>query len=542
MASANGYDFIVIGAGSAGCVLANRLSADPRQRVLLLEAGGKDANPLFRLPMLMGKLFQSGVYNWRYHTEPEAGLNGRSLYWPRGKVLGGSSTINGMIYVRGNRHDYDRWAQLGLPDWSYEKVLPAFLRSESHVQRRDEFHHTGGELTVCRARGSGVLLDAFEAAGEQAGYAHNDDFNGAEQEGFGRFDFTIKDGKRWSTSFAFLRPALDRQNLVVETDALTERLIIEKGRAVGVVFSRNGKSRRVFADREIILCAGVVNSPQILMLSGLGPADELREHGIDVLHDLPGVGKNLQDHVDCVISYECLKPVTLYSDLRADKLTLAVIQGLLFGEGIATTFPYEAGAFLRTRRDLVAPDIQLHFMPALEKTANLHFPNPFKRDRIEANHGFTLRVGPVCPESRGEITLRSADPKAPPRIKPNYLQTEFDQRTMIAGVRMARAVVAQEALAPYRGRELAPGPTVESDVELLNWLRASAMTTFHPVGTCKMGNDEMAVLDGRLKVRGIDGLRVADASVMPIISSGNTNAPAIMIGEKCAEFVLGEAA
>jgi choline dehydrogenase len=542
MASASGYDFIVIGAGSAGCVLANRLSADSAHRVLLLEAGGKDRNPLFRLPMLMGKLFQSGIYNWRYHTEPEPNLNGRSLYWPRGKVLGGSSTINGMIYVRGNRHDYDRWAQLGLPDWSYQCVLPAFLRSEAHVQRRDAYHHAGGELTVCRARGSGVLLDAFEAAGEQAGFARNDDFNGAEQEGFGRFDFTIKDGKRWSTSFAFLRPALSRTNLVVETDALTERIIVEKGRAIGVAFSQNGQSREVFADREIILCAGVVNSPQVLMLSGIGPAGELREHGLDVLCDLPGVGKNLQDHVDCVMSYECLKPVTLYSELRADRLAWAVAQGMLFGEGIATTFPYEAGAFLKSRPDLVAPDIQLHFMPALEKTANLHFPNPFRREPVEAKHGFTLRVGPVCPESRGEVTLRSADPKAPPRIQPNYLQTEFDQRTMIAGVRMTRDVIAQKAFDPYRGRELAPGPTVESDAELFAWLRATAMTTFHPVGTCKMGNDDMAVLDGRLRVRGVDRLRVADASVMPIISSGNTNAPAIMIGEKCAEFILGEAA
>jgi choline dehydrogenase len=542
MADASGYDFIVIGAGSAGCVLANRLSADPAHRVLLLEAGGKDRNPLFRLPMLMGKLFQSGIYNWRYHTEPEPNLNGRSLYWPRGKALGGSSTINGMIYVRGNRHDYDRWAQLGLPDWSYERVLPAFLRSEAHVQRRGAYHHAGGELTVCRARGSGVLLDAFERAGEQAGYACNDDFNGAEQEGFGRFDFTIKDGKRWSTSFAFLRPALSRKNLAIETDALTERIIVEKGRAIGVAFSQNGRLREVFADREIILCAGVVNSPQVLMLSGIGPADELREHGVDVVCDLPGVGKNLQDHVDCVMSYECLKPVTLYSQLRADKLTLAAIQGMLFGEGIATTFPYEAGAFLKSRRDLIAPDIQLHFMPALEKTANLHFPNPFKRDPVEANHGFTLRVGPVCPESRGEITLRSADPKAAPRIQPNYLQTEFDQRTMIAGVRMTRDVIAQKAFDPYRGRELAPGPPVEGDAELLAWLRATAMTTFHPVGTCKMGNDDMAVLDGRLRVRGVENLRVADASVMPIISSGNTNAPSIMIGEKCAEFILGEAA
>jgi choline dehydrogenase len=488
--------------------------------------------------MLMGTLFQSGIYNWRYHTEPEPNLDGRSLYWPRGKVLGGSSTINGMIYVRGNRHDYDRWAQLGLPGWSYDEVLPAFRRSEAHIQRHDAYHNGEGELTVCRARGSGVLLDAFEEAGAQAGYPRNDDFNGAEQEGFGRFDFTIKGGRRWSTSRAFLRPALARKNLVVETDALTERILIEKGRAVGVAYSRGGRSRKAFARREVVLSAGVVNSPQVLMLSGIGPADELRAHGVEIVQDLPGVGKNLQDHVDCVLSYECVKPVTLYSELRADRLGWAIVRGMVFGEGIATTFPYEAGAFLKSRRDLVAPDIQLHFMPALEKTANLHFPNPFRRAAVETNHGFTLRVGPVCPESRGEIVLRSSDPKAPPRIRANYLQAESDRRTMIAAIGMARDVVAQRAFDPYRGRELAPGPGNASDAELLAWLRASAMTTFHPVGACKMGNDEMAVLDARLKVRGVDGLRVADASAMPIISSGNTNAPAIMIGERAAQLIL----
>jgi choline dehydrogenase len=542
MSAAETYDFIVIGAGSAGCVVANRLSADRRAKVLLLEAGGKDRNPLFRLPMLMGKLFQSGIYNWRYHTEPEPHLNGRSLYWPRGKVLGGSSTINGMIYVRGNRHDYDRWAQLGLPGWSYEEVLPAFRRSEAHVQRRDAYHGDKGELTVCRARGAGVLLDVFEQAGAEAGYRRNDDFNGAEQEGFGRFDFTIKNGKRWSTSFAFLRPALGRPNLAVETNALTERILLDNGRAIGVAYSREGQSRQALASREVILCAGVVNSPQVLMLSGIGPAEELRELGIAPVVDSPGVGKNMQDHVDCVMSYECIQPVTLYGDLRADRLTWSIVKGMLWGEGIATTFPYEAGAFLKSRRDLISPDLQMHFMPALEKTANLHFPNPFKKDPVETNHGFTLRVGPVNPESRGQITLRSSDPKIPPKIEANYLHAEFDRETMIAGIRMTREVIAQKAFDPYRGRELAPGPAKLSDAELLEWLRASAMTTFHPVGTCKMGNDRMAVLDARLKVRGIDRLRVADASVMPIISSGNTNAPAIMIGEKCAEFILQEAA
>lgn len=533
------YDFIVVGAGSAGCVLANRLSADPANKVLLLEAGGKDNNPLFRLPMLMGKLFQSGIYNWHYHTEPEPHLNGRSLYWPRGKALGGSSTINGMIYVRGNRHDYDRWAQLGLPGWSYDEVLPAFRRSEGHIQRKDGYHGSEGELTVCRARSTNSLHNVFAQAGGEAGYPLNDDFNGEDQEGFGKFDFTIKKGKRWSTSYAFLRPVLGRPNLTVETRALTRRILMEKGRAVGVEFQHGGTVRTVRAAREIVLCAGTVNSPQLLMLSGIGPADDLAGHGIATVFDLPGVGKNLQDHVDCVMVYECTKPVTLYSDLRADRLIWSVIEGTLFGRGVATTFPYEAGAFLKSRTDLVAPDIQVHFMPALEKTANLHFPNPFrKKVAVEANHGFTLRVGPVNPESRGEITLRSADPSQAPKIQANYLETEFDRRTMIAGIRMTREVIGQKAFDPYRGKELAPGPERMSDAELVEWLRATAMTTFHPVGTCKMGNDPMAVVDARLKVRGVEGLRVADASIMPIISSGNTNAPAIMIGERAADFIL----
>ena len=535
------HDYVIVGAGSAGCVIANRLSADPDCSVLLIEAGGRDRNPLFRLPMLMGRLFLSGIYNWRYHTEPVPALDGRSLYWPRGKVLGGSSTINGMVYVRGNRHDYDRWAQMGLSGWSYDEVLPAFLRSEAHVQRADAYHNGTGELTVCRARGTNPLYDLFIEAGRQAGYPVNDDFNGAEQEGCGRYDFTIRRGKRWSTSFAFLRPVRHRRNLSVATDTLTRRVLVENGRATGVEIVRDGRLLRVHAAREVILCGGTVNSPQILMLSGIGPPEELARHGIEVVHDLPGVGRNLQDHVDCVLSYECRKPVTLYRHLRADRLALSVARGMVFGEGVMTTFPYEAGAFLKTRPDLIAPDVQLHFMPALEKTANLHFPNPFRRAAaVEAVHGLAIRVGPLVAESRGTITLRSADPAEPPRIQPNYLERDADRKTMIAGVRIVRDIMGQPALAAYRGRELAPGEDVRTDELIAAWLRSAAMTTFHPVGTCKMGIDPMAVVDARLKVHGIEGLRIADASVMPVITSGNTNAPAIMIGEKAAEFLCGE--
>ena len=531
------FDFVVVGAGSAGCVVASRLSQDPNRSVLLIEAGGRDRNPLVRLPMLMGKLFNSGIYNWRYHTEPVERLNGRSLYWPRGKVLGGSSTINGMIYVRGNRHDYDRWAQSGLSGWSHEAVLKSFLRSESHEQRRDEHHGRDGELTVCRARGTNPLFDVFIEAGRQAGYPVNDDFNGADQEGFGRFDFTIRNGKRWSAASAFLRDARKRPNLTVMTDAHVNRIVIDEGSAEAVEVSRGGNLHLVRAAREIVVCAGTVNSPQLLMLSGVGPVDELRKHGIDVRHVLEGVGRNLQDHVDCVLAYECRKPVTLYGDLRADRLIWSVARGMTTGTGTATTFPYESGAFVKSRTGLVAPDVQLHFMPAFETTANLHMPNPFKRRPTEADHGFSIRVGPLNPESRGSIRLRSSNPADPPEIHPNYLDRESDWQVIIAGIRIVRDVVRQAAFDEYRGRELQPGPDVVSDGDLRKWLRSAAMTTFHPVGTCKMGNDPMAVVDERLRVRGITGLRIADASIMPLITSGNTNAPTMMIGEQLAAFI-----
>ena len=489
----------------------------------------------------MGRLFHSGIYNWRYHTEPVPSLGGRSLYWPRGKVLGGSSTINGMIYVRGNAHDYDRWAQFGLAGWSYDEVLPAFRRSEGHVERDGAFHGRAGELTVCRARSANPLFDVFVEAGRQAGHPVNDDFNGPEQQGFGRYDFTIRRGKRCSTSAAFLRPVRHRRNLAIATGSLVRRVIVEGGRAIGVEVTRGDRPRTIRAEREIILCGGTVNSPQLLMLSGIGPGDALRKHGIEVVRELPGVGRNLQDHVDCVIAYACTKPITLYSDLRADRMIRSVIEGMLLGRGVATTFPYEAGAFLKSRADMLAPDIQVHFMPALENAANLHLPTPFGKAPAEASHGFSMRVGPVNPESRGWIGLRSADPAAPALIQPNYLQDEADCRTTIAGIRMVRDVIGQPAFAAYRGAELAPGDAVQSDAALTAWLRANAMTTFHPVGTCRMGTDPMAVVDARLAVRGIEGLRVADASVMPVIVSGNTNAPAIMIGEKAAEFIRGGA-
>ena len=536
------YEYIVVGAGSAGCVLANRLSQDPANRVLLLEAGSRDTNYLFRLPMLMGKLMHSGIYNWKYETEPEPHLDGRQVFWPRGRVLGGSSTINGMIYVRGNAADYDGWEQMGLKDWSYEKVLPLFRRSERHRDRGDAYHGSEGELSVQRARGDNRLFDTFVEAGQQAGYPFTDDFNGASQEGFGRYDFTIRDGRRCSAARAFLDPARARPNLKVVTRALASRILMENGRATGVEFRQGGALQEARATREVVISSGVVNSPQLLMLSGIGDAAELENHDIRVVQDLPGVGKNLHDHVDCCLVHSCLEPVSLRDHLRIDRVALGVMQAALFGTGFVTTFPYEAGSFLRTSNSIELPDIQTHFMPATEATANLHWSllSSSGRGKVEQNHGTTIRIGPINPKSRGRIELRSSDPADPPRIYANYLGDQRDIDTTIAGVEMMREVMARPAFAKTLGRELEPGPQVKTRAQIAKWLVDAAMTTLHPVGSCKMGMDDDAdaVVDERLRVCGIHGLRVADASIMPVITRGNTNAPTIMIAEKASDMIL----
>ncbi len=536
------YDYILVGAGSAGCVLANRLSANPNHRVLLLEAGGRDTNYLFRLPMLMGKLMHSGIYNWKYYTEPEAHLAGRRVYWPRGRVLGGSSTINGMIYVRGNRSDYDGWEQGGLPGWSYEKVLPLFKRSESHIDREDHYHGREGELTVQRARGSNAMFDAYVEAGQQAGYDFTDDFNGEQQAGFGRYDFTIRAGKRCSTARAFLAPAAKRPNLTVVTRALAHKVILEGKRATGVEYRVGQQVITARAAKEVVLASGVVNSPQLLMLSGIGDSEELGQHGIPVVHHLPGVGKNVQDHVDCCLEYECLQPVSLRRDLRIDRVALGALEASLFGTGFVSTFPYEAGSFMQSSPSLDVPDIQTHFMPATEATANLHWSlfSLGGRKDIPKNHGMTIRVGPINPKSRGRIVLASNQPDEAPLIYANYLQHQSDIDTTIAGLHLMREVMAGKAFAGVIGREASPGLNKKTDADIAKWLVDAAMTTLHPVGSCKMGIDDEAVVDAELRVHGIDGLRVADASIMPTITRGNTNAPVIMIAEKASELILNQ--
>lgn len=529
------FDYVIVGAGSAGCVLANRLSADSSSRVLLIEAGGRDSNPLLRVPILTGHWLRGRRHNWCYETEPQPGLDGRRVAWPRGKVLGGSSAINGMVYTRGLRSDYDTWAQAGLSGWSYDDVLPYFRRSEDRDRGEDEFHGAGGPLAVFRPESGNPLFDAFLDASAQAGYPRTDDFNGEKQEGFGRYDFNIRGGRRNSSATAFLDPARTRPNLAIWTGCQASRIVLKDGAATGVELIRNGARETVTARREIVLSGGVVNSPQLLMLSGIGPADALRQHGIEVARDLPGVGRNLQDHVLARVQYACLQPVTLHDLRRPDRAAAAVLRAVLFGTGPGAAFPLLCGGFFRSRPELDAPDLQCHFLPGLS-SGSLRL-NPFGgRDTLD-RHGFMANVYQLRPLSRGAITLRSADPSEPPAIQPNYLSEEADRRTLRDGVRALRRIFAQPVLDEFRGEELSPGPETESDDQIDAWLRETAGTVFHPVGTCKMGGDALAVVDGELRVRGIGGLRVADASVMPRITSSNTHAPTVMIAEKASDMI-----
>lgn len=531
--AAQEFDYIIIGAGSAGCVLAARLSEDPDTRVLLLEAGGEDSNFMIHMPAGVGSLISGEAENWAYYTEPQAHLDDRRLFWPRGKVLGGSSSINGMIYIRGHARDYDLWQQMGLPGWSFADVLPYFRRSEGHAARDDAFHGGDGPLGVTDAPDSNELFRAFIDAGRQAGHPVTDDFNGPQQEGVGPYQHTIKGGQRCSTATAFLKPALERPNLTVRTRALTSRIVVEDGRATGVDYVREGRRERAHASAEVLLSGGAVNSPQVLMLSGIGPGDELRAHGIDVTVDLPGVGQNLQDHLDCTVLQECSQPITLHRMSNPLRMLLAGMQYTFFKSGVATSNGLEAGGFLKTRPELDLPDIQIHFLAALMRDHAR-----VKSDR----HGFTVHVCQLRPESRGHVGLRSADPADPARIQPNYLASEHDRQVMRDATRLAREIIAQEAMAPYRGPEFWPGADKQSDDQIDAWIRETAETIYHPVGTAKMGHDHLAVVDERCRVHGVAGLRVIDASVMPTLVGGNTNAPTIMIAEKIADDLRGRPA
>ncbi len=519
------FDYIVIGAGSAGCVVAARLSENPALSVALIEAGGGDWNPLYRIPLMAGSLLRSRIGNWSYFTEPQAQLDGRKLYWPRGKVVGGSSSINGMVYTRGLAADYDSWANAGLRDWSYERVLPHFQRVERPVP-------------LTRPPSTSPLFEVFIAAGRQAGLPLAEDFNAPAPFGVGRYDFTIGRGERWSAARAFLDPARTRPNLSLIAKCHVRRILFEHGRAVGIEVQRGGARATLRAEREIVLSAGTVNSPALLMQSGIGPADHLGALGIGVVADRPEVGANLQDHLLVRVEHACTQPVTLHGALRADRLAWALFQAKVLKRGPAASFPLLAGAYLKSESALDAPDLQAHFCPALS-TATLRLPGMAKRARRGAAEGFFANVYVMRPHSRGRIRLASADPLAPPSINPNYLAAHHDRIALRKGVRVLREIFAQKAFDPFRGAELAPGADVTSDADLDAWIARTAESVFHPVGTCRMGADADSVVDGNLRVRGVAGLRIADASVMPALVSANTHAPAMMIGEKAAAMILG---
>jgi choline dehydrogenase len=521
-------DFVVVGAGSAGCALAARLSEDPGTRVVLLEAGGVDRNRWIHIPLGFGKTFADPSVNWCYETEPDPNAGGRRIFWPRGKVLGGSSSINGMVYIRGQAEDFDLWRQLGNTGWSYQDVLPLFRRAEHQTRGADQWHGVDGPLAVSDVEPH-PLCEAFIAAAMAVGFPRNDDFNGAAQDGVGYHQSTTRNGQRCSTAVGYLRPAMARGNLQVITGALTEKVTIESGRATGVTFRQGSEVKAVRAVREVILCGGAINSPQLLMLSGVGPAEWLAPLGITVISNVKGVGRSLQDHYSAPIKLRCREPVTINDVMLSNirKVKAGLQYGLLRRGPLATpTAP--AAVFARTRPGLASADVKLSISP---------FSADRPQDGLHPWSGFSMIAYQLRPESRGEIKLKSANPADPPAVHPNYLDSETDRRALVEGLKLCRTILAQPQMQRYVEAETVPGPAVQSDDDLLAFARANGGTVFHPTSTCKMGVDDLAVVDPSLRVRGVERLRVADASIMPTVISGNTNAAAIMIGEKAADLL-----
>lgn len=525
------YDYIIIGAGSAGCVLANRLSEDAGTSVLVLEFGGSDRSVLIQMPSAFSLPMNTKKYNWRYETVAEPHLDNRRLHCPRGKVLGGSSSINGLVYIRGHACDFDEWESLGAKNWSYRNCLPYFKRAEQYKFGGDDYRGGAGPLSTNNGNNmQNPLYGAWVEAGAEAGYIKTDDCNGYMQEGFGAMHMTVKDGVRWSTANAYLRPAMSRPNLTVITHAMTRRILLEGKRAVGVEYDQGGQTHKVMCHREVLVASGPIGSPHLLQRSGIGPAAVLKNAGIEVRHDLPGVGENLQDHSEIYIQYACKEPVTLNGKMNLLGKALIGLRWLLFKDGLGASNHFEAGGFIRSSKGLRWPDIQFHFLPAAMRYDG---DKPFK------GHGFMVLTGPNKPKSRGHVRALSADPYQHPQIRFNYLASEEDREGFRRCVRLTREIIAQPAMDRYRGEELAPGPQVQTDEEIDAFVRANMESTMHPCGSCRMGEDDMAVVDSALRVHGLQGLRVIDSSVFPSEPNGNLNAPTIMLAERAADLVRG---